>query len=138
LEDVVSVYEAVLRALVIRELGNRAKEAADVQDILKRRVGNKLQSVPLSQTIIGELLGLNLFESFQQKDIDCLRQTFEKRHPITHNLGVVDRKYLERLRTAEREGREIFVTPEEVTSAIAFVMKIVTELHCRLFNSASE
>jgi hypothetical protein len=135
LEDAVSVYEAVLRAMVVRELKKRGKSTEEVQETLKRRVGNKLQSVPLSTEIIEQLLAVRLFESFQPEEIDGLRQTFEKRHPITHNLGVVDRKYLERLRTAEREGREILVRPNEVLDAIALVLKIVTDLHRRLFAS---
>ena len=106
----------------------------EIQDTLKRRVGNKLQSVLLSQETVEQLLGRRLFEPFEQQEIDRLRQTFEKRHPITHNLGVVDRKYLERLRTAEREGREIRVTPGEVSDAISVVLKIVTDLHRRLFD----
>ncbi len=134
LEDVVSVYEAVLRAIVVRELRNRGKTMEEIQDTLKRRVGNKLQSVLLSQETVEQLLGRRLFEPFEQQEIDRLRQTFEKRHPITHNLGVVDRKYLERLRTAEREGREIRVTPGEVSDAISVVLKIVTDLHRRLFD----
>jgi hypothetical protein len=138
LEDTVSVYEAILKAMVVRELGNRGTDAEDIQDILKRRVGNKLQSVLLSQETIEQLLAINLFESLPQSDIDRLRQTFEKRHPITHNLGVVDGKYLERLRTAERQGREILVTPEEVSKVITIVLKIVSEFHRRLFHSSTE
>lgn len=133
LEDVVSVYEAVLRAIVTRELRNRGKTKEEVHDILKRHVGNKLQSVPLSSETIKQLLAIGLFDSFQQQEIDCLRQTFEKRHPITHNLGVVDRKYLDRLRTAEREGREILIQPEEVLDAIALVLKVVAKFHRRFF-----
>jgi len=138
LEDTVSVYEAVLRAMAVRELRKRGKSAEEVQDTLKRRVGNKLQNVPLSGEIVEQLLGVKLFESFQPEEIDGLRQTFEKRHPITHNLGVVDRKYLERLQTAEREGREILVRPNEVLDAIALVLKIVTDLHRRLFASTAQ
>ena len=46
------------------------------------------------------------------------RTVFEKRHPITHNLGVIDRKYLERVRSGELEGREVRITPWEVEQAI--------------------
>lgn len=138
LEDTVSVYEAVLRAILTRELRNRGKTKEEVQDVLKRHVGNKLQSVSRSNETIEQLLAVNLFASLEQQEIDYLRQTFEKRHPITHNLGVVDRKYLDRLRTAEREGREILVRADEVVEAITLVMKIVTDLHRRLFTSSTQ
>jgi len=135
LEDVVSVYEAVLRAILTRELRTRGKTKEEVDYNLKRHVANKLQSIPRSSETIEQLLGVNLFALFQQPEIDRLRETFEKRHPITHNLGVVDRKYLDRLRTAEREGREILVRPEDVHEAIDLVLKVVTALHGRLFSA---
>jgi hypothetical protein len=137
LEDTVSVYEAVLRALVVRELKRRGHEPDEIHDILKRRIANRLQNIPLSQETIQQLLAVDLFESVQPDEIARLRETFEKRHPITHNLGVVDRKYLERLRTAEREGREILVTPNEVSAAIGVVVKIVSGFHRHLFSSTA-
>jgi len=137
LEDVVSIYEAVLRAMLVRALTNRGKTSDEIHDILKRRVANRLQSVPLSQQTIVEVLDMNIFESVSSTEVDKLRRTFEKRHPITHNLGVVDRKYIERLRTAEREGREVLVTPKEIVEAMALLFKIIGNLHRRLFSSAT-
>jgi hypothetical protein len=67
-----------------------------------------------------------------------LVHTFEKRHPITHNLGVIDRKYLERMRSAEHEGREVMVTPDEITQVDnngARVLESVSHLHGKLFGN---
>ena len=57
----------------------------------------------------------------------------EKRHPITHNLGVVDKKYIERARTAEKEGREILVTVEEISKAIDSSLAVFRSAHGYLF-----
>ena len=94
LEDSVSIYEAVLRAMLVRRLADMGKTYDEIQDILKRQVRNKPQNVRLSQEIIQELLAVNIFETVVPPHPETLHQTFEKRHPITHNLGVVDKRVL--------------------------------------------
>ncbi len=138
LEDTVSVYEAVLKAMLVRALRTRGTEVTEIENILKRCIGNKLQSISLSQETIQQLLAINLFAAFENDEIHRIQRTFEKRHPITHNLGVVDRKYLERVRIAERKGREILVTADEIEQAINTVFRIVSELNRRLFDSTTE
>lgn len=133
LEDVVSIYEAVLRALFVRHLFERGASKDEVQTILNKRIANGFQNVRRSNEIILKELGLALFESVPEQEIASLTKTFEKRHPITHNLGIVDRKYLERIHHAEREGREVFVSPDEIVQAIDTVLRVVTSLHARLF-----
>jgi hypothetical protein len=66
-----------------------------------------------------------------------LGRIFEKRHPITHNLGVVDRKYMEKARTAEREGREVLISTREIEQALDLSMVVFRTLHGRLFPQAS-
>jgi hypothetical protein len=62
-----------------------------------------------------------------------LDAVFQKRHPITHNLGVIDRKYLERVRSGEAEGREVRVDQGEVEQAAEAVFLVLEDLHLRLF-----
>jgi hypothetical protein len=134
LEDLVSIYEAVLRTMLVRSL--RQRQLAEVQiEHARKQIRNGLQNVARSAQIIAQFLGCELLGPLSTAEIEALRRTFEKRHPITHNLGVVDRKYLEGVQTADREGREILVKPAEVSRAIAFVGRIVNELHRRLFGS---
>jgi hypothetical protein len=63
-----------------------------------------------------------------------LSLTFEKRHPITHNLGVVDRKYLERVHSGELQGREIRITPDEVVEAIGLCGRVFADIYAKLFS----
>ena len=133
LEDVVSIYETVLRALFVRRLQQNGIPKQEVESVIHKRVRNGFQSIRRSNEIILQELGIPLFESVPEQEIAALTKTFEKRHPITHNLGVVDRKYLERIHHAEREGREVFVSPAEILRAIETVMLVVTSLHARLF-----
>lgn len=82
-----------------------------------------------------ELLAIDIFETVPPERVEMLQRIFQKRHPITHNLGVVDKKYLERLRSADREGREVLVNSEEINEVLSIVNDVVTQLHARLFGT---
>ncbi|MBT4814645.1 MAG: hypothetical protein HON70_03045, partial [Lentisphaerae bacterium] len=114
LEDTVSVFEAVLKALVVRHLRENGTAEDEVHEILRKRIRNSFQNVHRAQTVAEKVLGVPLFAAAEVEVTSRLAGTFEKRHPITHNLGVVDRKYVENALSAEREGREIRVTVDEV------------------------
>jgi hypothetical protein len=62
-----------------------------------------------------------------------LTEIFEKRHPITHNLGVVDRKYLEKVRSPDSLGKEVSIDEEEIIWAANLAFRIIDSLHSRLF-----
>lgn len=133
LEDIVTIYEAVLRALLVRAWKARGKSDEDVISILRKDVGSRLQNPALSADIFGMQLDIDLFEGQTAETIEVFKQTFGKRHPITHNLGVVDRKYIATVLSAEREGRELRVTPDEIYQAITISLNILSSLHSRLF-----
>jgi len=52
-----------------------------------------------------------------------LSYIFDKRYPIAHNLGVVDKKYIGRGRSSESEGIEIRVEKAEAATASDLVFK---------------
>jgi len=133
LEDAVSIYEAVLKALFVRARRERGMKEEEIQRALARRVRNAFQNVDRSRELIEAELGLPLFVGAPTDAPQLLKRTFEKRHPITHNLGVVDRKYLESALSAEREGREIRVTSDEIQQALDISLGVLTNLHGRLF-----
>jgi hypothetical protein len=133
LEDIVSIYEAVLRALFVRCMRQRGMSELDLQALLTRKVANRFQNVRLAADVMSREIGVSLYAGIPEPEIEAFAEIFEKRHPITHNLGVVDRKYLDRVRTAECEGSEIGVSPHEITTAMDTVLKVVSDLHSRLF-----
>lgn len=132
LEDVVSIFEAVMRALTQRHLFASDATDNDVERFFKK-IGNSFQNVRRAEEIFLKEFNLPLFDGFSAQEIDELADVFEKRHPITHNLGIVDKKYIERARTAEKEGREVLVTVEEIGEALDFSLKTFRSLHERLF-----
>lgn len=131
LEDLVSVFEAVLKILTRRKLA----ESTDIAEVDKKlkRIGNAFQSISRGRSALQDLLGLDLFGSDQGDDAEFLARMFEKRHPITHNLGVVDRKYIERAATGESEGREVMVTENELRSSIRLSWLILSDLYAKSF-----
>jgi hypothetical protein len=133
LEDIVSIYEAVLRALLVRSWKNKGKSDEEVVLLLKKDVGTRLQNPAFSSEIFRIQLDIDLFEGQTAETIEVFKRTLGKRHPITHNLGVVDRKYIATVLSAEREGRELRVTPDEINQAITISQSILSSLHGRLF-----
>jgi hypothetical protein len=133
LEDTVSIFEAALRGMTRRYMRDSGISDEEIEDVLRKRVGNKYQNVQLAAEVCKREFGVGLFEGCDEGEVDRLRLTFEKRHAITHNLGIVDRKYLERARSGELEGRDVPVTVEEIESATAFSVQVLQKLHSRLF-----
>jgi hypothetical protein len=135
LEDIVSIFEAALRAMTRHYMKNSGISDADLEDALRKRIANKYQNVQLAAEVFKREFSVELFEGFDKGEIEAFRLTFEKRHPITHNLGIVDRKYLEKVRSGELEGRNVPVSVEEIEIAIAFSNRVLQKLHSRLFTS---
>jgi hypothetical protein len=98
---------------------------------------SRLQSVPQAASLIQEHCKIPLSLE-PEPDMTRLAVIFEKRHPITHNLGVVDKKYLEKMRSPERLGKEVSINEEEIIWAADMAFWIIDSLHSRLFRPAEE
>jgi hypothetical protein len=135
LEDTVSIFEAVLRVITRRKLVlvNSAES-----DAIMSRIGNKYQNIDFATQAANNVLGITLLSSLTENEIEHLKNIFQKRHPITHNLGVVDRKYLERVQSGELEGREIRVTCDEIVLAIDYCYKIICDTYSKVFEIKEE
>lgn len=125
LEDAVSIFEASVKALVRRALTERGDDPASVDSQMKK-IGSSFQSTGRSREQLLKLFGyspshLDLWER--------LSGCFEKRHPVTHNLGVVDKKYLERAQKAEREGREVRISESEVAALLEDIYSAISDIH---------
>lgn len=131
LEDLVSVFEATLKIEVRRFLRQNSSSEEDIELTMKR-IGSRLQSIAHARTLIQEHCGLPLALE-PEPTMVRLAEVFEKRHPITHNLGVVDRKYLERVRSSDDLGKEVSIDEDEIISAANLVFGILDSLHSRLF-----
>lgn len=134
LEDAVSIFEAAMKALTRRHLDAAGTTPEETETRLKK-IGNVYQNVTRTQKTIADLLGIPLLEGVAW---DALDAAFEKRHPITHNLGVVDRKYLERAQNGDRHGREVRITPPEIEALLDQVLGALAAVHARLFPASGK
>ena len=126
LEDAVSIFEAVMKALLRRYLRGKGSEE-EIEKSLRR--GASYQDPVSAAQGFKIVTGVDL-DAMQVAE---LAAAFSKRHPIAHNLGVVDRRYLERARSGELQGREIHVTAGEIEQSLCLVESILRDAHDRLF-----
>lgn len=132
LEDAVSIMEAALRALCRRALSEGGKTNIEV-DAFFRKIGNAFQNVDRTRSTLLEEFQIDLADTLSSGALDNLKSTFEKRHPITHNLGVIDKKYLQKTKTDEEEGTEVLVSEKEISSALDSLVALSAFVHGRLF-----
>lgn len=123
LEDTVSIFEAVLK-IIARNLMKEKEVLDDEIDRLFRQMGSGFQSIRRTKDFLSKNLQLSDFPGLSHEDADVLFRIFEKRHPIAHNLGVIDRSYIEKVASNETEGREIDVSIEEVGQAIDMIQRV--------------
>ena len=138
LEDTVSIFESVLKAILIRFLRRQNETEENIQMLLNRKIRNGFQNPEHAAEIVRNQMKQELFEDIPQDKIEHFKRTFEKRHPITHNLGVIDRKYIERVMAAEQEGKEIRISKQEIIKSIELCLRILTALHARIFLTEGE
>ncbi len=117
LEDIVSIFEAVMKIMVRRVMQKRGVASDEIETAL-RKAGNCFQGIGRTVEFLRTQLDLPDLPGVTAEEREALRDIFEKRHPITHNLGVVDRKYLDNAAGAVQEGREVSVTPKEISLAM--------------------
>lgn len=133
LEDTVSIFEAVLKTFVRRFLRQQGKTDDEIEEVLQKKIRNGFQSIDRGEDLAKEYLGAGMLGTLQSNEIGQLRSVFEKRHPIAHNLGVVDRKYIERALAEEQEGRDVLVTEHEIRSACELCLRALSAVHGSLW-----
>jgi len=134
LENVVSVFEAVLKAITRRQLLAIGRSPADADEILRREVRNGFQSVARAEPLFKTLAGIDLLACLEARERQFLADAFEKRHPIAHNLGVVDKAYLTKSLSDASEGREVALHADEVRRALDLAERILGSAYRTLFS----
>lgn len=127
LEDTVSIFEAVLKITARKLLARKDVPTEEIEKIF-RQMGSGFQSVRRTIEFLKKHFQISEIAGVSSEEVEALRVIFEKRHPITHNLGVIDRKYLEAVSSAEKEGREVAINSQEIMQAIAISRKVFQSL----------
>ena len=131
LEDIVSAFEAVLKFTYKRSLIPTLGEDKAEQRL--RGLRNAFQNPGRAAEILRNELCVDLVEMIGRDSQESLGRTFQKRHPIVHNLGVVDRKYLEQRGGMGGLGREIPLTAREVEEAVDLTERVLAGVYKSLF-----
>lgn len=135
LEDVVSILEAAMKALARRKLVTNGALLEHIGQTFRKQVRNRFQSFDGCVEVFSQLFDLDLAQALEADAVSRFKHTLEKRHPITHNLGIVDRKYLETVRTGEAEGRDVNLDEDEVITALDTTVSLINHAHAELFPS---
>ena len=94
-----------------------------------RSVRNGFQNLQKAEVLARDLLGIELFEGLKESQRATLAAAFQKRHPITHNLGVVDLKYLENVEAGDRPGRDVSLEADEVREVLAICRGVLAHAY---------
>jgi hypothetical protein len=127
----VSIFEAVMKIITSRHLLKQGTQPDEIADILEKQIRNQYQNIKSAQEVFKKFVGIELFEGLSSPSSEALTLIFEKRHPITHNLGVIDRKYLARVRSGELQGREIRVSSQEVFDVLEITRSVISSAYQR-------
>ncbi len=130
LEDVITLFESFLKHLYGYKVKNT--KGSDAQEALKK-IGNSFQRLDGAADSYRDDFKYELFADISKSERDALELQFMKRHIITHNLGMVDSKFLEKTGLQLREGAEVELDKDEVREALDTVVKTVSKAIGELF-----
>ena len=113
--EVVSTFEGFLKQMYAR--GVRSKfPAADAERLVKQ-ARTSFQRLGDAEVLCTRDLAIDLFHGVSSKDRERFALVFSKRHALTHNLGLVDEKYREKVRSWELPGQEVPISEKEAAWA---------------------
>lgn len=118
-ENAVTVFEAFFKELN-RRFHSRARDPA------RAASGNLFQRLDGTRDWFLEQFNFDIFAILDDGEVENLYLLFNKRHILTHNLGIIDEKYLRR--TGLRQDlldHKVDVSVDEVIAAIDSITKIV-------------
>jgi len=121
LEDCVSAFDGFGRELC-RVHANRAQNPAAVERI-------SFQNLLGARTSLQGLFGIDIAANLAPEEWHAAVLGFQRRHLVTHKLGVVDREYITKTRdTHAVVGRKIGIGADEVRQLARIISKLAQHL----------
>jgi rubredoxin len=132
LEDCVSLFEGFLKVIYSQAL--QASLTPEQRQKRLRGLGNAFQNPTRAENIIKSDLGWSLFEGIEDPDRAFLELQFAKRNVITHNLSLVDERFLKQVSTWQSTGQDVEITPEEIERLLALERSVLLNSIKRLLS----
>jgi len=123
LEDVIGIFEGFQKNIYLYGIRNKfVKEEADKKE---EQIHVTFQRLDGAQKLFSVDLNFNIFSGIFEDDKVFLEEQFLKRHVLTHNLGLVDEKYLEKAHDYMKQGSELEISPNDASRALEIVSTII-------------
>lgn len=86
------------------------------------------QRLSEASRIFSRDLSIDIFNPIEQEESDFLNILFNKRHAITHNLGLVDEKFQSRINQWQRCGEELEIDRLAVMRGLDITERIINNV----------
>lgn len=126
LEDCVSLFEGFLKTIYSFSLKKIVSE--EVRDKKLSALRNSFQNLSKAERILSADLNWSLFDGIESTDKEFFELQFAKRHVITHNLGLIDKKFLEQVKQIQREGREVDIEHEDIENLLGILENLLSAI----------
>lgn len=127
LEDLVSLFEGFTKQIYILKTKNTFAIGKATNKIAKVKVN--FQRLEGAADFFNKDFAIDIFTFINKTERVFLENLFLKRHVITHNLGLVDSKYLSKAQAWQKQGSEIDFSKDEISRALDVVIEIITKLY---------
>lgn len=124
LEDVVGLFEGFLKYGY--QYAVRMRQTNDDAVKMVKKIKTNFQRLSGAEEFFRRDFSIECFHAISSKDWEALEQAFAKRHVLTHNLGLVDRKYRDTAARWDRISAELTIDSNEVLGALELVNKVVS------------
>lgn len=123
LEDVVSLFEGFLKAIYVYAI--KRQYPPDQIETMISKMRTNFQRLDGAEVFFIKDFKYELFSGLGDPNRLFLQDQFLKRHVLTHNLGLIDKRYLEQARAYERQGAELDIASADVLKALSLVEGII-------------
>jgi hypothetical protein len=98
----------------------------------------RFQNLAAARRKAQEVFGFDFADSLAPEEWNQAFRTFQKRHLLSHKMGVIDEEYVQKTNDPGAiVGRRIQVTQDEVTAAIGIIEKLGRRLFAGVLHPAS-
>lgn len=104
LEDIVSLFEGFLKSAYSMSMSKQHNKDQAEERI--QAIKGNFQRLFDASRIFNRDLNIDIFSQITQEELDFLNTMFNKRHVITHNLGLVDEKFQSKINQWQSCGEE--------------------------------